>query len=363
MSIMPRVAIVVLNWNGWADTIQCIKSIHQLSNADYDIILVDNHSSDDSIENIRRYSKGTGRAGVPDNTTIHLFEIFEDEAGRSEPGLSSYHRQDPCRRMILLKNHENYGYARGNNVGIRFALNTLKSDYILILNNDVIIEDREMLNKLLESTENDSSIGAISPVLRSTNGEVQRACTRNLPGFLDFICVYTFIGQRLLKENRIWKSHFNYDYSFDRPAEFGVLGGSCILFKSQAIADIGLFDENTFLYWEEYIIGCKLASHGWKSVLCPDAEIIHKGESCIKNLNLKSWARFWSIQSELYYIDNYASQNLINRLIIRAALLLEANLALLDTMLKGERSKFDKEYELKIISILLGIFATTGASR
>lgn len=360
---MPRVAIVVLNWNGWADTIQCIRSIHRLSDADYDIILVDNHSSDNSIENIRRYCEGTSGAGDPDNIAIHLFELFEDEADWSEPGLSSYCRQDPRRRMIFIKNHENYGYARGNNIGIRFALNTLRSDYILILNNDVIIEDREMLNKLLESAENDSSIGAASPVLRSTDGEVQRACTRNLPGFLDFIFVYTFIGQRLFKENRIWKSHFNYDYSFDRPAEFGVLGGSCILFRGQAIAEIGLFDENTFLYWEEYIIGCKLAGHGWKSILRPDAEIIHKGESCIKNLNLKSWARYWSIRSELYYLDNYASQNVVKRSIIRAALLMEAALALLDTMLKGKKSKFDREYEMKIISLLSGVSAATGASR
>ncbi len=360
---MPRVAIIVLNWNGWTDTIQCIESIHRLSNADYDIILVDNRSSDDSIENIRRYCKETGRAGVPDNTTIYLFELFEDEGGRSEPNLSSYLHQDSCQRMILIKNHENYGYARGNNIGIRFGLNVLKSDYILILNNDVIIGDRMMLNKLLESAESDSSIGAVSPVLRSTNGEVQRTCTRNLPGFLDFIFVYTFIGQRLLKENRIWKSHFNYAYSFDRPAEFDVLGGSCILFRSQAIAEIGLFDENTFLYWEEYIIGCKLAGHGWKSVLRPDAEIIHKGESCIENLNLRSWARYWAIQSELYYIDNYTSLNPIGRFAVIAALLLEAILALVDTIFKGKRSRFDKEYELKMISVLLGSFVKTGRSR
>ena len=363
MSIMLRVAIVILNWNGWVDTIQCIRSIHRLSNASYDIILVDNHSSDGSIENIRRYCEGNDWAGVPDTATTHLFEIFEDEADRSEPDLSSYLRQDPCQRMILIKNHENYGYARGNNIGIRFALNSLKSDYILILNNDVIIEDKEMLNKLLESAESDSNIGAVSPVLRSMNGEVQRACTRNLPRFLDFIFVYTFIGQRLLKENRIWKNHFNYDYSFDQPAEFGVLGGSCILFRSQAIVEIGLFDENTFLYWEEYIVGCKLVGHGWKSVLRPDTEIFHKGESCIKNLNLKSWARYWSIQSELYYLDTYASQNVLKRSIIRATLLTEAALALLDTMLKGDKSKFDREYEVKIISLLSGASATIGASR
>lgn len=359
---MPRVAIIILNWNGWADTIQCIDSIHLLSNSDYDVILVDNHSSDSSIENIRRYCEGTGDKKLIGNAPIHLFELFEDDVDSYALDLSSYNHLEPCRRLILIKNNENHGYARGNNIGIRFALNALKSKYILILNNDVIIKDKEMLGKLTGAINRDSRIGAVSPILRSTAGEIQRTCTGNLPDFLDFIFVYTFIGQRLFKESKVLKKHFNYDYPFDRPREFGVLGGSCILFRSQALEGVGLFDENTFLYWEEYIIGCKFARHGWKLLLNPDTEVIHKGESCIKNMNLKSWARYWSIKSELYYIENYASMNAIKRSIIRFALLLETILALFDTILKGGESKFDREYELKSISILLGYPAKTGAS-
>ena len=353
---MPRVAIIILNWNGWTDTVQCIRSVHQLSNADYDIVLVDNRSTDRSIENIRRFCEGTDEAEPADDTPIHLFELSEGEADRCRPDLSTYHQLDPRRRLILIKNNENYGYARGNNIGIRFALDILTSEYILILNNDVILNDREVLNKLVESASRDNRIGAVSPVLKSTTGEIQRTCTGNTPGFLDFIFVYTFIGQRLFKENRILKRHFNYDYAFDRPKEFGVLGGSCILFRSRAIADVGLFDENTFLYWEEYIIGSKLAERGWKLLLNPDAGVTHKGESCIKNLNLKSWARYWSIKSELYYIRNYASLNTIKRGIIVVALLLETMLALSDTVLRDKKSKFDRKYELKIISVLLGSF-------
>ncbi|MDV4341584.1 glycosyltransferase family 2 protein [Methanoculleus sp. YWC-01] len=351
---MPRVAIIILNWNGWADTIECIDSIHQFSNSDYDIILVDNHSSDGSIENIRRYCEGAGEIGPPDNSSIHLFEVPEDEIERHAFDHASYERLEPCCRLILIKNNENYGYARGNNIGIKFALYVLKSEYILILNNDVIITDKEMLGKLTEAVNRNARIGAVSPVLRSTTGEIQRTCTGNIPGFLDFIFVYTFIGQRLFRENRILKRHFNYDYSFEQPKEFGVLGGSCILFRSQTLTDVGLFDENTFLYWEEYIIGRKLAERGWKLLLNPETGAVHKGESCIKNLNLKSWARYWSTKSELYYIENYAALNPVKRSIIRFALLLETTLALCDTVLKGNESKFDRVYELKIISVLLG---------
>lgn len=362
MSIMPRTAIIILNWNGWIDTVQCLRSVHQLSNADYDIVLVDNHSTDRSVENIRRFCEGTSEAEPADSPSIHLLELSEGEADRCGPDLSTYDQVDPRQRLILIKNNENYGYARGNNIGIRFALDVLNSKYILILNNDVILNDREMLNKLIESASRDNHIGAVSPVLKSTAGEIQRTCTGNIPDFLDFIFIYTFIGQRLFKENRILKKHFNYDYAFDRPKEFGVLGGSCILFRSRAIADVGLFDENTFLYWEEYIIGCKFARHGWKLLLNPDTEVIHKGESCINNMNLKSWARYWSIKSELYYIKNYTSLNTMKKSIIVLTLLLETILALFDTALRGNKSKFDKEYELKIISVLLGSFVNTGSS-
>lgn len=351
---MPRAAIIILNWNGWADTIQCIKSIHQLSSADYDVVLIDNHSTDHSVEKIRRFCEGTDEPDTINNRPIHLFEMPESEAVRLD--LSLYYRLDPHRRLIMIKNNENYGYARGNNIGIRFALNILKTEYILILNNDVILNDREMLNKLIKLASSDNHIGAVSPVLKSTTGEIQRTCTGNLPDFLDFIFIYTFIGQKLFPENWILKKHFNYDYTFDRPEEFGVLGGSCILFRSQAIADINLFDENTFLYWEEYIIGSKFAERGWKLVLCSEAEVIHKGESCITNLNLKSWARYWSIKSELYYIRRYTSLNAIQKGIIVATLLLEAGLAFSDAVLRKKGSKFDKEYELKIISILLRSF-------
>jgi len=361
---MPRVAIIILNWNGWADTVQCIDSIHLLSNSDYDIILVDNHSSDSSIENIRRYCEGTGEVGLTTcNTSIRLFEVLEDEIDSYALDLLSYDRLEPCRRLVLIKNNENYGYARGNNIGIKFALDVLKSEYVLILNNDVIIKDKEMLGKLIEAMNRDPRIGAVSPVLRSTTGEIQRTCTGNLPDFLDFLFVYTFIGQRLFRENRVLKRHFNYDYSFDRPKEFGVLGGSCIMFRGQALVDVDLFDENTFLYWEEYIIGRKLAGRGWKLLLNPGTQVVHKGESCIKNLNLKSWARYWSIKSELYYIENYASLNPVKRSVIRFALILEAALALFDTILKGNESRFNREYELKIISVLLGNYVKAGTSR
>jgi GT2 family glycosyltransferase len=155
-----------------------------------------------------------------------------------------------------------------------------------------------------------------------------------------------------IQRNRFWKAHFNYDYAFDDPREFDVLYGSCILFRSQALQDVGLFDETTFLYWEEQIIGSKFKKTGWKSLVYPKVSIYHKEESTIFNFELKSWARYWSIQSELYYIDNFSSVDRLGKTLVASVLFLESLLALSNAIVKGDSSNFDKEYELKIINLL-----------
>ncbi len=56
--MLPKVSIIILNWNGWKDTIECLESIYQIDYPDYDIIVVDNASKNESIEKIKKYAKG-----------------------------------------------------------------------------------------------------------------------------------------------------------------------------------------------------------------------------------------------------------------------------------------------------------------
>src|SRR5512141_114352 len=95
----PRVAIIVLNWNGWRDTIECLESLQRLTYPNYQVVVVDNGSTDNSVEHIRK--------AYP--------------------------------RVRLLETGKNLGWSGGNNIGIKYALGQ-ETEYIHLLNNDTKAE-------------------------------------------------------------------------------------------------------------------------------------------------------------------------------------------------------------------------------
>src|ERR1700690_2923308 len=139
----PKVSVIILNWNGWKDTIECLESLYQIDYPNYDIILVDNHSEDDSIQKIRDYCEGKIRPKSTfynynqENKPIQIFEYTQKEIEKDLQTNKSKGYQDLSsdKKLILIKNDKNYGFAEGNNVGIRYSLKTLNPQYILLLNN------------------------------------------------------------------------------------------------------------------------------------------------------------------------------------------------------------------------------------
>src|SRR5689334_13312211 len=115
----PSVSVVLLNWNGWKDTIPCVESLRQLGYANVQIVVVDNASTDESEERIR--------AACPDVT--------------------------------LLQSGANRGFAGGNNVGIRYALEH-SADYVWLLNNDTLVRPNT-LSALVARAESDPRIGFV----------------------------------------------------------------------------------------------------------------------------------------------------------------------------------------------------------
>ena len=163
----PKVSVIILNWNGWKDTIECLESLYQIDYPNYDIILVDNDSKDDSIQRIRDYCEGQLKLKSPfysynpKNKPIQMFEYTKDETEKSlHINQLEYHNLSSDKKLILIKNDKNYGFAEGNNIGIRYVLNTLNSQYILLLNNDTVVE-KHFLTEMVETGENDDKIAVI----------------------------------------------------------------------------------------------------------------------------------------------------------------------------------------------------------
>ena len=150
----PKVSIIILNWNGWKDTLECLESLYQINYPNYDVIVIDNGSEDESIKKIREYCKGKIETKSDffeyseDNKPIKIFEFKEEELETKKTINNEFSSLSPNKRLILIKNHKNYGFAEGSNIGIRFALKSFNSDYILLLNNDTVV-DKTFLTELV----------------------------------------------------------------------------------------------------------------------------------------------------------------------------------------------------------------------
>jgi GT2 family glycosyltransferase len=164
----PKVAVVILNWNGWRDTIECLESLFQVSYESMFVIVVDNGSTDDSIRRLREYCQG--------GTEIQSF-ILRLEGGTQPVSKVEYAREDavrvslknsrgidvpPKRMLTLIRNEQNYGFAEGCNIGMRYALAAVDPEYILLLNNDTVV-DPGLLTEMIRVGESDKGIGILGP--------------------------------------------------------------------------------------------------------------------------------------------------------------------------------------------------------
>jgi GT2 family glycosyltransferase len=220
----PKVIIIILNWNGKNDTIECLESLKSVTYPDYEILLIDNCSSDGSV-------------GI-------------------------LHEKYPALEVIV--NKENLGYAEGNNVGIRRAIEK-NADYVLLLNNDTVV-DPELLNELISAAEQDPKIGFAGPKVYYYDYNGRRDIINFAGGKINLSRGRTYhIG---------WKKTDVGQY--EEINEVDYIDGSCILVKKEVIDEIGLLDATFFTYWEEADWCVRGHDAGYKLIYVPKAKIWHK---------------------------------------------------------------------------------------
>lgn len=255
--MIPRVSIVILNWNGWEDTIECLESVYQIDYPNFHVILVDNNSQDNSIEKIRDYCAGELKM------ESDFFDYkFDKPLKFVEFGENDFPTEINNPDLILIKNHENRGFPGGNNVGIKFALETLDPDYILLLNNDTVV-DKQFLNQLVKNGEAHANIGILGPKIfyYDDPGVIWSAGCR--------------ISWKLARGIQIGSGELDQG-QYDDEKEVEYVSGSAFLIKTEVINEIGLMDENYFLYFEESDWTLRANQAGFKSLYVPKSKIWHK---------------------------------------------------------------------------------------
>ena len=268
----PRVSIIILNWNGWKDTMECLESLYKINYPNYDIIVIDNDSKDESIEKINEYCNGNIKISSKffkyskENKPIKVFEVNEDKA-RNKKFLKKddYEKLNPNKRMILIKNKDNYGFAGGNNVGIKFSLDVLNPDYVLLLNNDTVV-DKDFLIEMVKVGESDEKIGIVGSKIYyyDYNGRSD---------------VVWFAGGGInTKTGYGWHEgdHTIDNRAYNKIKEFDFITGCSMLLKKEILEKLKGLDELYFACYEDSDLSIRAKKLGYKCVYIPKSILWHK---------------------------------------------------------------------------------------
>jgi len=215
LSLNPKVACIILNWNGWQDTIDCLAALQECTYPQVTVIVVDNGSTNDSAARIR--------AACPD--------------------------------VVLLESGENLGFAGGNNIGIRYAL-AHGAEYLWLLNNDTRPAP-DALSALVAKALSDRKIGAVASICYYADAQST---------------VQAWAGSRV----NLWIGYVRLATVPHEDDWFDSLNGASMLVSRAAVEDAGLLDEGFFLYWEDTEYCLRLRRKGWRLAAAPDSRVLHK---------------------------------------------------------------------------------------
>jgi len=262
----PKVAIIILNWNGWKDTLECLESVYQINYSIYNVIIIDNCSQDNSIQKIKDYCNG--KIIVESKFFEYCksnkpIKIKEYTKGQVESGEEKEIKNIASnKKLILVKCDKNYGFAEGNNIGINYALENLDPDYILLLNNDTVVH-RLFLTELVKVAEKEKKAGIIGPKIYYYNqaNKIQVAWSK-----INFMKGEVFLAG----DGEIDQLQYNECRETDH------VPGACFLIKREVIDKVGLLNTHYFCYWEE-VDYCMIAKNAnYRCIYSPESMIWHK---------------------------------------------------------------------------------------
>lgn len=261
--VKEMIGIVVLNYITWQDTERCIHSIFESEKGKslpFHIYVVDNASPNPAPDSIK--------------------ELF-------------------CRSEITyIQSERNIGYAAGNNIGIRHAMED-GCDSILISNSDVCFQEGCITGLQLYLEEHPKA-GIVGPKILDINGNVQKLCLCRKTGLKEKYLVRTRLNFFFRKQH---KTYFGLDRDYDKTFSVYAVSGCCFMISQSCAREVFPFDEGTFLYEEEYIVGIRMEAAGYKTFYYPDCVIYHlHGGSTGK---VKPFAYMCESVSEIYYCREY----------------------------------------------------------
>ena len=263
----PQISIIILNWNGMAYTVPCLESLKRITYADYEVIVVDNGSEGDDVE------------------------ALKDKYG-------DY--------IHVIENDRNYGFAKGSNIGIKYAFENFNPQYILLLNNDTVV-DPEFLTELTGVAESDERIGSCQSKILSLKD----------PEMIDSVGIEFYFRKR-----PIITSYFPPLFLNGYPLQIGYgekdegqynyireVFGACAcsaLYKREMLDQVGLLDEDFFAYLEDVDFSWRANLLGWKCLYVPTSLVYH-----VSSATGNSTKQYFLVRNETFCLLKNASSAMI----------------------------------------------------
>ncbi len=284
--------IVIVNWKGWQDTLECLESLFRM-NGSFKVIVCDNGSNDDSLARIREWAEG----GREVNPTLSAMSAYSSPAVAKPLDWRLIDRAQAdnlsgssCPQLLLVDCQENLGFAGGNNVGLQIALGQPDMRWAWLLNNDTVV-DKSALQALLQKATDSQDTGIVGSTIRyyhQPNRVQAFGGARYFP----------MIG-RAMHIGRIRSTYRPVDEAgIEKQLDY-VMGASMFVSR-QFLETVGLMTEDYFLYYEE-IDWALRSKHRYRMRYAQDSFVFHKSGASAGSSN---WSSSRSALSDYYLVKS-----------------------------------------------------------
>lgn len=273
-----KLSVIIVNYNVCPYLTACLDSVQRaLEGIESEVFVVDNHSDDDSVEVISR-----------DYAWVHL-----------------------------INNRENLGFSKANNIAIRQA----QGEYILLLNPDTVVAE-ETLKGVIDFMDQHPKAGGAGVRMHNADGTLAPESRRAIP--TPFVAARKMLG--------FTKRYYMSYLSWDAPAQIEVVSGAFMLLRHKAIYEVGMLDEDFFMYGEDIDLSYRLLQGGWQNWYLPYDIVHYKGQSTSKS-DFRYVHVFYQAML-IFFHKHYSHLSFFFSLPVKVAIYFRASLALVDIVRK-----------------------------
>ena len=322
-----KVYILILNWNGWHDTLECLESVFRNDHTDYHVVVCDNNSSDNSVERITAWADGEldiftiqgnclkPLSWPPVPKPIPYSVLTREDA-------EHHASQQAGERLTIIRTRNNLGFAGGNNVGLRYIRARGDHGFVWMLNNDTVIKP-DTLSWMLWRMKEKPSAGICGSTLMYYD---KPDLIQGMGGgyYNRFLGTISYIGRFAIRAEQISKE--------DVERRMSYVAGASMLVSRSFLESVGLMNDSFFLYFEE-LNWCLRAKEKFELVYAPESLVYHKEGSSV---GTASRTRGNSVVSDYFALSNRIKFTKLHYPLLLPIIYLGLLVALVNRLMRGQ---------------------------